>query len=104
VLPGWRQAVLGRRGAGAAFVLWEGVTLTMVVKSAQQLDYQESIGAETVEAKRQELQDWLVLLGFNHLLSAAEAFVAAQLWDFPGDLAIRTVPGGGVATGLTLRF
>jgi hypothetical protein len=104
LLPGWGQSILGRRGTGATFVLWEGITLTMAVKSAQQLDYQESIGAETVDGKRQELQDWLVLLGFNHLLAAAEAFVAAQLWDFPADLSVQTIPDGGIAAGVRVPF
>ena len=40
------------------------------------------------------------ILGFNHLMSALEAYVAAHLWDFPGDLQIRAGPGqvgGGVS-------
>jgi hypothetical protein len=44
-----------------------------------------------------------VLLGFNHLMAALEAFVAAHLWDFPADLRIRRVPGGTQA-GVQLPF
>jgi len=104
ILPGWGQAVLGRRGTGALFVAWEGLTATMVIKSLHQLHYQESIGAETVEDKKKELQDWLVLLVFNHLLAGTEAYVSALLWDFPTDLNARMLPGGDIAIGLSLRW
>ena len=36
-----------------------------------------------VGARRTHLEDWLATLIFNHLLSGAEAFVSAQLWDLP---------------------
>lgn len=104
LLPGWGQSLLNRRATGAVFIFWEGITLTMTVKSVQQLRYQERIGAETVEDKRAEVQDWAVLLAFNHLLAAAEAFVAAQLWDFPGELEMRTTPDGRFEAGASLRF
>ena len=103
LIPGWGQAVLGRRGAGAFFVFWEGLALTMTVKSAHQLSYQESIDAETVESKREELQDWIVLLAFNHLVAGVEAFVAANLWDFPAELEGRALPGGGSGLGLRVH-
>ena len=43
-----------------------------------------------------------MLLGMNHLLSGLEAFVAANLYDFPGDLTARALPDG--RTGIGLRF
>ncbi|NIN11588.1 MAG: hypothetical protein GTN62_08805 [Gemmatimonadales bacterium] len=106
LLPGWGQAVLNRRVTGAVFIFWEGVTLTMTVKSAHQLDYQERIGAEaeTVEGKRQEVQDWAVLMAFNHLLAAAEAFVSAQLWDFPADLEMQRLQNGDVGAGVRVYW
>ena len=104
LLPGWGQSVLDRKATGAVFVFWEGITLTMTVKSVQQLRYQERIGAETVDDKRAEVQDWAVLLAFNHLLAAAEAFVAAQLWDFPGELGAEALPDGRIGPSLRLRF
>ncbi len=104
LLPGWGQAVLGRRVTGAVFVAWEGLTFTMFLKSLNQLHYQESIGAETVEDKRAEMQDWLVLLVFNHLLSGAEAYVSALLWDFPTDLEASVSPDGEVRVGLSLNL
>lgn len=104
LLPGWGQSILDRKATGAVFLFWEGITLTMTVKSVQQLRYQERIGAETVEDKRQEVQDWAVLLAFNHLMAGAEAFVAAQLWDFPGELGARALPDGAVGLGVRVGF
>ncbi len=104
LLPGWGQAVLGRRVTGAVFVFWEGLTLTMTLKAAHQLNFQEDTDAETVDDKRDEVQDWLVLLVFNHLMSGMEAFVAAHLWDFPTELEARALPGGRVGMGLSLYW
>ena len=101
LLPGWGQAVLGRRLSGALFVFWEGLTLTMTVKASNQLGYIRAIGDTTREsAKKQEIQDWVTLLAFNHLLSGVDAFVSAQLWDFPAEFGMRALPGGAVGLGL----
>lgn len=96
--------MLGRRATGAVFIFWEGVTLTMTLKSLHQLHYQEAIGAETVEGKRQEVQDWAVLLVFNHLMAAAEAFVAAELWDFPAELEVQALSQGRFTASVSLRW
>jgi hypothetical protein len=106
LLPGWGQSILGRRVTGAVFIFWEGITLTMTVKSVHQLNYLESIDAdpEQIAGKRREVEDWAVLLVFNHLLAAAEAFVSAELWDFPGELESRSLPSGDLGTGLSLYW
>jgi len=106
LLPGWGQSVAGRRVTGAVFIFWEGLTLTMTVKSARQLDYLKSIGAEAerLESKRAEVKDWAVLLVFNHLLAAAEAYVATHLWDFPADLTSKTLPGGDVGAAVRVYW
>ena len=106
LLPGWGQSVLHRRVTGAVFVFWEGVTLTMTVKASHQLALFRQVSADTakIAAKKQEVQDWAVLLAFNHLLAAAEAYVSALLWDFPAEVDLRPLPGGGVAAGLRVRF
>lgn len=103
LVPGWGQAKLNRKLTGALFVAWEGVTLGMALKTTHELSYLKATGSGSVKAKKSEQQDWLVLLGFNHLLSAIEAYVAAHLWDFPGDLEVRVTPvRGGAAAGFTL--
>lgn len=103
LVPGWGQAKLDRKLTGAIFVAWEGVTLGMALKATHELRYLEATGSGSVNAKKSEQQDWLVLLGFNHLLSAMEAYVSTHLWDFPGDLKIHVAPiPGGAAAGFTL--
>jgi hypothetical protein len=94
LLPGWGQAKLDRKLTGGIFVAWEGVTLGMALKTSHELNYLRRTGSGRVEVKQQEKEDWIVLLAFNHLLSALEAYVSAHLWDFPGDLEMRAVPGG----------
>ncbi len=101
ILPGWGQARTGRKLAAGVFIAWEGVTLSMALKANQELQYLERTDDGRVDAKRQERQDWLVLLAVNHLFSAMEAYVSAHLWDFPGDLHVQALPRGVGAT-LTL--
>jgi hypothetical protein len=94
LVPGWGQAATGRAVTGALFVVWEGTTLYMWRKARSEAAYFEEIGHGGADGKRQEEEDWLVLLVFNHLFAAAEAFVAGHLQDFPEELEIRAVPGG----------
>jgi hypothetical protein len=94
VLPGWGQAVTDRPMTGAAFVAWEGVTAMMTLKAQQEANYFKRIHSANLKAKRQEVQDWLVLWVFNHLFSGAEAYVSAHLHDFPPDLKVQAFPGG----------
>jgi hypothetical protein len=105
LLPGWGQAILGRRVTGAFFVFWEGLTVTMALKASHQLAYIEERGdQEAIDAKRQEVQDWVVLLVFNHLLAGCEAYVSAYLWDFPVELEQRALPGERVGVGARVSF
>jgi hypothetical protein len=94
LLPGWGQARLNRKLTGGIFIAWEGVTLGMTLKTRHELDYLRRTGSERADTKRQEHEDWLVLLAFNHVFAALEAYVGAHLADFPGDLRIRAMPGG----------
>lgn len=105
LVPGWGQAILGRRVTGAFFVFWEGLTLTMALKAAHQLGYIEATGdQDAIDAKKQEIQDWTVLLVFNHLLAGAEAFASAYLWDFPVELEQRALTGERLGIGASIRF
>lgn len=105
LLPGLGQAVLGEQDFGAAFVFWEGLTLAMTMKTIRQLRYQEDIGveADSLANKRAQLENWLVLLVFNHLFAGAQAFVSANLWDFPADLKARALPGAAIGFGVQIR-
>jgi hypothetical protein len=111
LLPGWGQSILDRPGTGAFFVLIEGLALTMTFKSMHQLNYLEQVqteddpeSVERVEAKRDEIQDWAILIAFNHLISAAEAFVAAMLWDFPEELEVQALWGGRIGAGFRISL
>ena len=94
LVPGWGQAATGRHVAGAVFATWEGLSAMMTLKAQSEFHYLRESGSTNVGAKRQEVQDWLVLWIFNHLFSGAEAFVSAHLQDFPRDLKVRAFPGG----------
>ena len=94
LIPGWGQAQTGRNVAAAGFVIFEGISIMMTVRAVQEEHYMEATGSENLDSKRQQIQDWGVLLGFNHLFSAAEAYVAAHLMDFPKELKIRAIPRG----------
>ncbi len=75
-------------------VAWEGVTAMMTLKAQQEANYMKETGSANLRAKRQEVQDWLVLWIFNHLFAGAEAYVSGHLQDFPADLRIQAVPRG----------
>ncbi len=105
LLPGWGQARLDRKLTGALFVAWEGVTLGMTIKVSHELSHLEHTGSSRTSAKRKERQDWLVLLAFNHLFSAIEAYVSTHLRDFPPDLRVQALPDGlGVGVRIPARF
>jgi hypothetical protein len=105
LIPGWGQARLNRKLSGGIFVAWEGITLGMSLKTRRELRYLRRNGSARADDKRQEHEDWLVLLAFNHLFAGLEAYVSAHLADFPGDLRVEAVPGGvGAAVSLPIRL
>jgi hypothetical protein len=105
LLPGWGQARLNRKLAGGMFVAWEGVTLGMSLKTSRELRYLRRTNSARAEDKRQEHEDWLVLLAFNHLFAGLEAYISAHLADFPGDLRLEAAPGGaGAAVSIPIRL
>jgi hypothetical protein len=70
----------------------------MALKANSELDYMREIDSPSIDAKSQEREDWLVIVGVNHLIAGIEAYVSAYLWDFPGDLQMRPTPYGTAAT------
>jgi hypothetical protein len=60
--------------------------------------------AARVRARRTHYEDWLAAVIFNHLFAGADAFVAAQLWDLPARVGVRTAPDGSTAVVATLSF
>ena len=67
-IPGWGQARLGRNVTGGLFLLFEGVAGAMVWKASWQLEWARTRD-KFVASHRQEREDWITLLVFNHLLA-----------------------------------
>ena len=101
VIPGWGQARLGRNVTGGMFLLFEGIAGAMVWKANWQLEWARTRG-KFVASHRQEREDWIVLLVFNHLMAGAEAYVSALLYDFPVALKARPLPGGATGVGVSI--
>lgn len=122
-VPGSAQSILGRHKAAAAFVLVEAITISMVresiadVRQAQRFandsivtSYVDPSGnpfapvpvkppqfdTSFVKSRRAHTEDWAALLVANHLFSAADAFVAANLWKVQAHLSLRATPDGAV--------
>ena len=58
-------------------------------------------GGDRVDARRTHLEDWIATLVFNHLISGAEAFVSAQLWDLPAQVSVQRT---SIGTRVTARI
>ncbi len=99
-IPGWGQASLDRNTAGGIFVALEVTSIAMLVQSKKQLSiardaardsvldtttggYVANPLASRVRPRKRAVEDWTALLIFSHLIAAADAFVAAHLWDVP---------------------
>lgn len=129
LFPGAGQSRLQRPGAGAGFFLVELGAFAMLQKSLGDLREAKALRAGTdsipseypidnrratpeigfynenlVRARRLHVEDWGATLVFNHLIAGAEAFVAAQLWEVPAQVAVRTTPRGRPALVVALTW
>jgi hypothetical protein len=102
LLPGWGQAIYGRKVTAGFMIGIEGLALGMTMKVSGELEHIRATGSASEDAKLQEREDWLAVLVFNHLMSGLEAYVSAHLYDFPGDIQMQALPHGGVRVGMTL--
>jgi len=101
-IPGWGQASLDRKLTGGLFVAFEGLAVSMAMKTGMELRYLDQTDTASATLRRAERQDWIVLIVFNHLFSALEAYVSAHLIDFPHDLHLRTFPGPRPGVGVMI--
>jgi hypothetical protein len=111
LMPGYSQSVLGRHRAGALQLVFEAAAIVMIRQSAADVrearrnladsivvsfvddDGQPRIekvatpfSSGLVRSRRSHLEDWIAVLAANHLFSAADAYVAALLWDLPVEI------------------
>lgn len=116
-LPGYAQSVLGRNRAGTLQIAFETVALVMIRQSAADVrearrtmadsivvSYVDASGGSQVryertafpssllKSRRAHLEDWIAVLLANHLFAAADAYVAALLWDLPTEVALKASP------------
>jgi FKBP-type peptidyl-prolyl cis-trans isomerase 2 len=75
----------------------------MSLKTRHELSYLRRTRSGRADDKRREHEDWLVLLGFNHLFAGLEAYVSGHLTDFPGDLHFQALPDG-VGASISVPF
>jgi hypothetical protein len=59
---------------------------------------------DLVRARRLHLEDWIAALVFNHLISGAEAFVSANLYDLPAQISARPGARGGGTVAVSLAW
>jgi hypothetical protein len=60
---------------------------------------------DLVRARKLQLEDWLAVVVFNHLIAGADAFVAANLWDLPQHVSMRAFPvPRGATLAISVRF
>lgn len=118
-LPGYSQSVLNRPTAGALFVLTESIAWVMLRESSAELrqarrlltdslvvlGYDASGGPITqpsgynqrlVDIRRGHVEDWIAFIFANHLFAAADAYVAAHLWDLPTQISVESRSAGTV--------
>jgi hypothetical protein len=112
------QAKLGRNKASATMLAVEAMAIAMIRESAADVrearrmsgdavvtSYVDATGnavasdtvprrfdPQYVHSRQSHVEDWIAFLIANHLFSAADAFVAANLWDLPAQLSIRVTP------------
>ena len=127
LVPGYGQSVLRRPGAGAIFVLTEAIAIAMLRESRadlaeartlkrdslivigvdpttrQPITQRNSFDQELIDVRRGHVEDWVAFLFANHLFAAADAYVAAHLWDLPAQISVRQ-GAGGTLVGARLRW
>lgn len=55
-----------------------------------------------IGARKLHVEDWIAVIIFNHLISGADAFVEAQLWDLPSRISAFRAPDGATVVAISL--
>ncbi len=130
LLPGFSQSRLNRPTSSIIFAVAEVLSIGMARKAG--LDLREAraarkdsiptgFTADTVTgvltptgytqnrlvarigARKTHYEDWLAAIIFNHIISGADAYVAANLWDFKANVAV-TPTRNGAAIAASVAF
>jgi hypothetical protein len=116
--PGYAQFRLGRPNSGTMYALVEITSLALLGKAARDLREARRVGTDSVptgytvdpvtgaqvptgythtrfnperiRARRGHVEDWVVTILFNHLISGVDAFISANFWDFPQNTSVST--------------
>jgi hypothetical protein len=98
LVPGWGQASLDRGTAGATYFAIEAGSIAMLIFAKKELAVARRAARDStfvndstlgpppelggrVRVRKLQVEDWAAIIFFNHLFSAADAFVSAHLWD-----------------------
>lgn len=123
-IPGAAQLRLGRPKSATIFITGELLGFGMLAKSKHDLNVAlavrhdsvpdtyridpstgDTLGVATYKpnrlaarlgARRTHYEDWIAALVFNHLISAADGYVAANLWDFRANVAVEPTRSGAM--------
>lgn len=130
LLPGFSQSRLNRPTSSIVFAVAEILSIGMARKAA--LDLREARTARSdsiptgfvadtiagtitatgytqnrlvarIGARRTHYEDWIAAIIFNHVISGADAYVAANLWDFKANVGIAPT-GNGAALAASISF
>lgn len=110
VIPGWGQSALGARTRGGIYFALEAGSLWMVLKTRERLEEARAedrlrlaVGtlppgeeSSLVDARQDQLEDWITLSVFWLLFSGADAYVTAYLSDFDERVDVVPDPSGGL--------
>ena len=59
---------------------------------------------DRIKARRTHYEDWIAAIIFNHLFSSADAYVAANLWDFKTSIGVVASPrAAGIYGSIQLK-
>ncbi len=129
LVPGSAQTALGRPRASALFIAFEAVAVTMLRQAQFDLRQARNAGTDSVvvswwdpasgqtarivrqspyttdliRSRRAHVEDWVAAIVANHLFSGLDAYVAANLWDVPAELSVKST-AVGTNVGFSVRL
>jgi hypothetical protein len=128
-IPGYAQSRLNRPTAAVLFATTEILSIGMARKAGQDLREAKAARKDSIPtgfstdangnvvpagftqnrlvarlgARKTHYEDWIAMIIFNHIIAGADAYVAANLWDFRANVAV--APGGhGASLGASRSF